>query len=389
MMERSIRGGRWAAAFRPGRRVRFFATAILVPWLGLWGVGEALAVSILLASLDLQGGAAMLGWFGELARSASPELVARYAWREVPGSSSAGPLALSFIASWLAIWTLAGIAALHQMVRLHASEDRIEWDGAGIEVHHRTGLFRARRSWRTDQIEHLSLSRSDRALLLHTARATHVLTPWGSKRQRAAVRDEIQGALRTRARALAKPAGPEPPPGWMASPAAAGGTRLVRARRGAVAWLAIGTLAVAAGIARVSGALDLKWLPYADGVLIAAVAALAAVAFAASAWQAFGGTEIVVRKGEIEIRRGPLAGGSSETLKPFRLSVGHSVDDDGDDWFELQVRSGDRHRAIDRQMNDSERVLLLTRWIADRSGAGIDVGRGVEGGEAEEHALAA
>ena len=223
-MERSIQGGRWAATFRPGRRVRFFATAILIPWLVLWGVGETVAVAILLASLDLPGGAALLGLLGEMARAAVPELVARYAWREVPGAGAAGPLALSFIASWLAIWTLAGIAALHQLMRLHASEDRVEWDGAGIEVHHRTGPFRARRSWRTDQIEHLSLSRSDRALLLHTARATHVLTPWGSKRQRAAVRDEIQRALKTSTRALAKPAGPEPPRGWVASPASGGGT---------------------------------------------------------------------------------------------------------------------------------------------------------------------
>jgi hypothetical protein len=108
------------------------------------------------------------------------------------------------------------------------------------------------------------------------------------------------------------------------------------------------------------------------------------LAIAASAWHSFGGTGIVVRKGEIEFQRGPLAGGARETLKPFGLSVGHTTDDDGDDWFELQARSGDRHRTIDRDMNDSETVLLLARWIADRSGASIDLGRGVEtGGEAE------
>ena len=389
-MERSIQGGRWAATFRPGRRVRFFATAILVPWLVLWVLGEALAAAILLASLDLPGGTALLGLFGEFARTAAPDLVARYAWREIPGPGSASPLALSFIGAWLAIWTLAGIVALQQIVRLHASEDRLEWDGAGIEVLHRTGPFRSRRSWRADQIEHLSLSRADRALLVHTRRATHALTPWGTKRQRAAVCDEIRRALRSPGRALAKPAGAEPPRGWVSSPAGEGGTRLRRdlGRRAPLAWFATGTLAAAAAIAWSNGSLDVAWLPVAGGGAVAAAAAVA-LATAASARYSFGGTEVVFRKGEIEFRRGPLAWGARETLKPFRLYVGHTTDDDGDDWFELQARSGDRHRAIEREMNDSETVLLLARWLADRSGADLDIGRGVVEGEGEERPLAA
>jgi hypothetical protein len=276
--------------------------------------------------------------------------------------------------------------AVYQTARLLASEDRIAWDGAGVEINRRLGPFRFRRAWRAEQIEHVSLSRPDRALLLHTPRATYALTEWGSKAERGEVRDEIRRVLGSTARAAAEAGDPEVPAGWVVSPASEGGTLLVRdpaARRGraAAAWSVTIALAAGAAFAWSRGLLD-------GSAALAALLVLCACA-AGSAWASLGGTRIVVREGEIEFRPARLTGRSNTTLREARLSVEHTTDDDGDDWFELQARSGDQRRTIDRRMNESERVLQLARWIAAQSGAPLDLGRGVAEAEEEDQALAA
>ena len=385
MMVRSTEGGRWIATFRPRRLVQIPATGFLALWLGIWVAGEAFALGTLLASLGVPGGARFLRLLGTLAAAVAPGLADRLAWREVPGPQ-AGTLALTFIASWLAIWTLAGGMAVYQMARLLASEDRVAWDGAGVEIRRRLGPFRSRRAWRADQIEHVSLSRPDRALLLHTPRATYALTEWGSKAERAEVRDQIREILGSTARAAAAAADPEVPTGWAVSGDAEGETQLVRdpaARRGrmVVAWGITIALAAAAAFGWTRGVLD--------GLgALAALLVLCLIA-AGSIWTSLGGTRIVVREGEIEFRPPLLTGRSNATLREARLSVEHTTDDDGDDWFELQARAGDERRTIDRRMNESKRVLQLARWIAARSGAPLDLGRGVEEGREEDRPLAA
>ena len=385
MMVRSTEEGRWIATFRPRKLVRIPATGFLALWLCVWAAGEAFALGILLASLDVPGGARFLRLLETLGAAAAPGLADRLAWREVPGPE-AGTLALAFIASWLAIWTLAGGMAVYQLMRLLTSEDRVAWDGAGVEIRRRIGPLRFRRAWRAEQIEHVSLSRPDRALLLHTPRATYALTEWGSKAERAEVRDEIRSVLGSAARAVVEAGDPEVPPGWVASPADDDGTLLARdpaARNGraALAWSLTIALTAGAALAWSRGLLDGAWA-------VAALLGLCACA-AGSVWASLGGTRIVVREGEIEFRPARITGRSIVTLREARLSVEHTTDDDGDDWFELQARAGDQRRTIDRRMNESERVLQLARWIAARSGAPLDLGRGVEDDGEESQALAA
>jgi hypothetical protein len=202
-----------------------------------------------------------------------------------------------------------------------------------------------------------------------------VLTEWGSKAERAAVRDEIQKVLKSGAATRA--VGPGIPPDWAASPAGEGAVLLARTgRRGRVvaAWCATGALAVGAYFAWQRGYLDVSWGLGEGAGALAALLFLCACA-AGSAWLSLGGARVVVRKGQIEFRS--LAGGSNETLRKPKLAIEHTTDEDGDDWFELQARSGERRRTIDRRMNEAERILQLARWIAERSEAPLDLGRGV------------
>ena len=403
-MARSIENGRWNATFRPGGLVRFFGTGVITAWLGAWVVGEAYAAGILLASLGVPGGAAWLNLLGLLAGRIAPALAERLAWRDFPTPANADTFALAFITTWIAVWTVAGLVAAWQLLRLHASEDRVEWDDSGVTVHRRVGPFRARKTWRAERIEHVSLGRSDRTLTLHTTRGARVLTEWGSKAERAAVCEEVRAAFglaaaegtrrRMGKRAEAKPrdrrkpalklirgagarAGAGPPAGWVALPAEDGATRLVRdpaARRARVlgAWTATAALAAAAVTAYGSGAMDVGWAPE---VALAALAILAIVLAAGrSAWLTFADTEIVVRPRAIEVCPGLRA---SRVLDPVRFSVEHSTDSDGDDWFELHARAGFEHVVLERRMNESEPVLALAHWLARQSAAPLDLGRGV------------
>jgi len=390
MMLRAIQGGRWTAMFRPRRRVAALASSLLAVWLCVWVIGEAFAAGMLLATLGVPAGARILEALGALGASVAPGLLARVAWIEPPGPQS-GPLGLTFVATWLAIWTLAGIVAAYQVMRLLSSEDHVAWDGSGLEVFRRVGPFRRRRAWRAAQIEHVSLSRSDHALLVHTPRATHALTEWGSKAERAAVRDEIRRVLKSGVHT--KAVGPLIPEGWTASPSGHEAMLLARdpaARRGqvAAAWLATVALGAAAVAAWQRGYLDVS-LGLGEGAGTLAALVFLGACVAGSAWLTWGGMRVLVRQGEIEFRSGPLMGRGAETLKKPRLTVEHTTDEDGDDWFELQARTGDRRRTIYRRMNEVESILQLARWIAGRTGAPLDLGRGVAEYEQEHHTLAA
>jgi len=389
MMLRSIQGGRWTALFRPRRRVALLASAFLALWLCVWAIGEAFALGVLLATLGNPAGSRILDALGALGTFVAPALFERITWLQEPGPQS-GPLGLAFVVTWLAIWTPAGLLAAWQWLRQFSSEDHVAWDGSGVEVFRRTGPFRRRRAWRSEQIDHVSLGRWDHALLLHTPRATHALTEWGSMVERAAVRDEIRRVLRsgihTRAAAAAVPAG------WVASES--GEDTMVLARdpaqrraRAGAAWTATAALTAVAVFAWQRGYLDASWGLGEGAAALAALAALCACV-AGSAWLSLGGTQIAVRKGEIEFRPGLLAGSGAETLRKPRLAIEHTTDEDGDDWFELQARSGERRRTIDRRMNEAEQTLQLARWIAERSEAPLDLGRGVAEYEQEHRAAA-
>jgi hypothetical protein len=160
-----------------------------------------------------------------------------------------------------------------------------------------------------------------------------------------------------------------------------------RRARAALSWavtIALGALAVTAWSRG-----DLDAIPGLGEAAAALVALLVLGACAAlSVWLSLGGTRIALREGEIEFRPSPLTGRAVAIFDEVRLAVEHTTDDDGDDWFELQARSRGERRTIDRRMNEPDRILGLARWIAERCGAPLDLGRGVEESE-EDEALAA
>ena len=193
-MSPTFEEGHWVASFRPSGWSRWVGATFLTVWLAMWAVGEAFSLAVL---------------FALVASALSPGL-----WRAIGAPKfaaliGAGWFFAVFLIVWVTLWTFGGLAAIHEWLRLIAGEDRVTWDGTGVERISRAGPIRRRRSWSRDEIERISTAGRARSLMLPTGREAHVLTAWGTLAEREALRDDLRRALGTSARRHA-----ELPAGW-------------------------------------------------------------------------------------------------------------------------------------------------------------------------------
>jgi hypothetical protein len=152
---------------------------------------------------------------------------------------------------------------------------------------------------------------------------------------------------------------------------------VVRRQQARVAWgvtIALAALAVAFH----APAFARGGWGVAQVIAAAAAAMVLAVLAAGSAWLSHGGTDYLVRQGSISKRGWFVNRRWSVTLEPVRLRVTRSTDSDGDEWLELRATSGTVSRRIERRMNDLGVVVRLAHWLAERTGAPIEIDRGVD-----------
>jgi hypothetical protein len=163
---------------------RFFSAAFLGFWLAGWTVGEGFA-------------------FWMLGRGARSLLTGEPlgAGHKSLGLEAALPVGL-FLLFWLTLWTLGGVMAGRELLRLLFGRDRILMGHDTIEIEHSFGLFR----WR-DTLKRADLRRFYRrpgsvALCVETARGTTELTRLGTPAERA----ELERTLNAEFHLAAQPA---------------------------------------------------------------------------------------------------------------------------------------------------------------------------------------
>lgn len=366
-LEPTFESGRWSVEFRPRGAGRYLGAGFLAVWLCGWAAGEVFALGALLA----MGGSVV-----------APDALRELGLGRVQAPEGGAWFAIVFLLVWVSFWTVGGIAAMRELLRLLWTSDRIAWDGAGIELVQRVGPFASRRTWSAAEVRDVTLRRPRRNLEILTARGAVALTALGTRDELARLRDLLRGALGLGTRAAAPP-GAVLPAEWEAEPADDGSLRLVRPRaarrRGAtIAWVVTGALALLAGFAFLAPRMNGEPVP--GGAGAAGFAALViAVLGLGSAWLSHGGSEIRVRHGALTFRRWFLGREWVETLEPARLEIERSTDGDGDEWLALRARLGRRSRVIERRMNDPDPVLALGRWIASRASVPLDLPRGLDG----------
>jgi len=295
--------------------LRFVAAGFLLFWLCGWLAGECFAL-----------------WFlgnGLVALMSGTPFLSGRSPVQVGPAIAVG----SFLLLWLALWTVGGIAAISELLRLVAGEDRLAVEGSGLTVIHRRGPFRSRREFPRDTLQRLYLTPTRCALAVDSSRGTVELSRLGTLEER----DHAAKALRSElglsdvdssAVANALPKGWEEiitPEGERAViPSQA--TRRIQARVAAVFAFLLGAGAVAAipktflNPALIVGAIQLG---------------LGAVALGfATAWLSRGRMEWRIGSGRVTLRR-RFGSKVKDVFEAERFELAIEKDSDGDTRFTL------------------------------------------------------
>jgi hypothetical protein len=162
--ERTSEG--WQLRLRARDPGRWPKAAFLALWLCGWAVGEAFAGSILIRGLISHVTGTPPNPGGEPLR---------------PGAAALLDL---FVIVGLAIWTIGGIAALFELMRLLVGEDRLAVAGGRLIVERRRGPFRTTRSFERHTVRRVLLAGRDDRLALERERGRVELSALGTREER-------------------------------------------------------------------------------------------------------------------------------------------------------------------------------------------------------------
>ncbi len=337
---------------------RFFSAGFLLVWLTGWLVGEALVLWLLIVGAK------------SLVTGEPPE----------PGRDplAVGPsLAMGlFLLTWLALWTFGGVAAMHEMLRLLWSRDRLLVRQHVIEVRRRVGWLSSLVRIERSELRGIRRRESGSALIAETRSGAIELTRLGQpaeqERLAAAIREEMK---------LGKspPLPPALPEEWVAMLAPESGSQVLvkdpatRRRQAMVAWIVTVPVCAVAGVLAHASFNGSSLL----GLTILVGSAALALCWGAG-WLSFTRTEWrleptrIVQQRRTGSRVRPLFEGNAIVLDT-------STDSDGDVWYGLELiapaysdaSSAERRRVrrtLLRRMNDPTTPRRLAEWIVERTG---------------------
>ena len=349
----------WQVRLKPSGPVRYVAAAFLLFWLCGWAVGEGVALTFLTKGiLALMNGAP---------------------FEEGHSPLQVGPaLAIGgFLLLWLSLWTLGGIAAIGEVLRLLWSEDRLLANAGGITVVRSRGPFRIRRELPRDLLRRIVIDSPSGPIVAETPRERIEITRLGTNEERkesaAALRSELgirEDAPRTDPVAL--------PKGWTEVITPEGeravtvdaATKRMRVRIVALAALAVGAFAFG---------LILESLHRVEVVPVAVIAVAGAVGVSwLTVWLARGRMEWRIGSGSLTLRR-RFGSTIKDVLEARRLELVVSRDSDGDEWIALEALgegaaesrpehwtrvSSKNRRRITSVLRDPTVPRLLGAWLS-------------------------
>ena len=333
---------------------RFFSAAFLAVWLAGWAVGEGF-------------GLWLLGTGAKSLLTGQPHGPGRAPLELAPALGVGG-----FLLFWLALWTVGGLAALHEFGRLVWSEDRLRVDSGRLEIARRTGVFTRRRTLPRDQIRRLYRIDAGPALLAETPDASVELTRLGTPVQQDQILADLAAELQ-----LPDPGSLPPalPAEWAEVTAPEGGRLLVknpstRRRQAQVAWLL--ALPMSAGAVVLARATPGESSLAAPAVVFAAAAL--AVAWGACRLQ-FGRDEWRIDPGRI-VQQRRFGSRVKTVFEATAISLSESKDSDNDRSFKVELispatpphASRETRRTLLSQLHDGSAPRRLAAWLAAASG---------------------
>lgn len=345
--------------FRSSGWARLLPACFLGVWLCAWAIGESLVLGLL-----VRGAWAFLGgnavWPGN----------------KTPPTGAMVAVGL-FLMLWLAFWTLGGVAAIREFLRLLWGEDRIVVGGGRLVSLRKRGPFTLRREYLIAEITAIRarLNRTP-AIVIDTLSGSRELARTGNHAELQAGVEQIRAACREGGSPL--PSREGLPAGWIEAQTLDNGVVLVRdpEKRARQARI-VTALAVAALL------LEIPLVLGADqrlGLLPPAI--LGALAFlglgAGAIWLHLGRMEWRLDRGRLLLCQ--RFGRTLKTRFEARaLALREARDSDGDPSLELlalvepgrgSLESGTRQGrcTIVREFGDLERAGQLGRWLEGRTG---------------------
>ena len=334
---------------------RFLGVPFLSVWLVGWAIGEFFALAVL-----VKGG-----------------------WSVLTGHAQAGagvPLAVGavfaglFLLVWLSLWTLGGIAAGHELLRLLFGRDVILSRQDELQIQHHYGLFRSVKNVRRDEIRRVYRPSPGGPVCVDTTRGTIELTRLGT----AAEREELEQSLNTEfgldAQASAIGALPK---GWCEVSSVEHDALLVkdpavRRKQARTAWI---MCAVLSSVPLYLLLLDRQRPDLLTAVLV--FAGLASLAGWGAVWLSFGRNEWRLEKGRLILQR---RFGQNRTPRfeagSLELAENHSGED-GPSYVLTAVATGvppgtnpattwKHRRTIHSHSSDPTEPRNLGLWISQR-----------------------
>ena len=336
---------------------RFGGAAFLLVWLAGWAMGEAFALWFIIVGAK------------SLLTGEPPE----------PGRN---PLVLAptlaiglFLLGWLVLWTIGGLAALYELMRLLWSRDHLCVKPDGLEITRRAGFLSRSRIIPRGQIRSLYRVDARSAVMAETLTSSIELTRLGRPFEQEELVRAFTKELDSPPHDILPPALPEE---WREIPVPEGGTVMLknpatRRKQAIVAWMV--TLAVCAiAIVVIRAAFN-------DSALVAIAIIVGAIA-AALTW---GTLRLALSRTEWKLQAGRLiqqrrTGSRVRVLfEGQSLSVDSRTDSDGDTWYSANVIASTVPHATAREIRRSRRTLLqqmhdpteprrLAEWLAAKTG---------------------
>jgi len=347
-----------SASLRPTGIGRYFAAAFLLVWLVGWAIGEVGALGFLIMLLrSVMGSALGLSW-------------------PVPGgqwvAGGAAGFVLLFLILWLSLWTFGGLAAINELLRSLAGEDRVTADATGIQVVRRAGLFERVRTFDRSMIRRVRIRRHDKAVVIDTTSGTELITTYGTREERQTTVDWLRTQLSLAVEGRRVDTG-DAPPGWNMT-VDGDGVRLnqmdlrTRLTGATIAWVIVGLTGLIW-----FGSLQTS-TPTNSGVALALTLLLALWA----SWVTWSSREWLVQNGQLTSYRRFAFWEWERRFWTARLEVVVSTDSDNDEHYKLKVVDELGAKTIASELNDDADIVDLARWLAARTGFPLSISAAVQ-----------
>lgn len=317
-------------------RGRWLLLPFMLVWLAGWAAGEGFALWAAVCAV------------GSLVGVAAPPPVG---WEHGAGVG----FTLVFFVFWLTVWSIGGLAAMAEVVRLLTTTQRLYIEAGQLTRETTTAGVKWSRAWAIDELSELRATGKAKVAMAVGGRQRVLLTARhpDSAREVAA---QLRGALGLPDELVARvPAG-------MVAVELPGRHAILQPsvlarRRGAAMAVAVGLGAVFVATRSIHA------LPRLAGCL-----AIAAIAFSVAARLAFATTRWLVQPGlMVKEQRWRTQLRAVERFEPPTLKVSSTSDSDGDEWWALDISRPDgTSTRLWHRMNGEDEVLELARYLARR-----------------------